>query len=154
MNSCHTAVLNCLGGISETVLSPPPGSAEKAILNWIEDWCDLLAEDRIAEACARLDEPNAYGHDWSADDIIAARESTFDPQSRFARTHPEGLAFTRPGISIGSAFASIGQLDDGSGYWAEYSLPISGEFSDLTAQFRFRWARGRLLVSLRDLRVL
>lgn len=127
---------------------------KKAILDWIADWCDLLADARIAEACARLDEPNSYGHLWSADEILAAIEETFGAESRFRLAHPEGLTFTKPKDSSGSAFAHVEELSDGSGYWAEYNLPISGEFSDLTAQFRFRWSRDRLLASLHDLRVL
>lgn len=136
------------------MFSPTRGSPKEAILDWIADWCDLLAHGRIAEACAHLDEPNSYGHNWSADEIVAAIEKTFGSESRFRLAHPEGLTFTRPKDSTGSAFANVEELSDGSGYWAEYNLPISGEFSDLTAQFRFRWSRGRLLASLHDLRVL
>ena len=32
----------------------------------------------------------------------------------------------------------IDELDEESGYWAEHNVPLNGEFSDLTAQFRFR----------------
>ena len=48
----------------------------------------------------------------------------------------------------------IDELDEESGYWAEHNVPLNGEFSDLTAQFRFRWVRDRLLASLHDLDVL
>lgn len=137
-----------------SLFSPTRGCPKEAILDWIADWCDLLAQGRVAEACARLDEPNSYGHNWSPEELVAAKEDTFGPKSRFRLAHPGGLAFTRPEDSSGNSFANVEELSDGSGYWAEYNLPISGEFSDLTAQFRFRWARGRLLASLHDLRVL
>lgn len=130
------------------------GDAPKAIMAWIVEWFDLLARGEIAEACARLDEPNRYERTWTAEQIAAAVEDTFDPQSRFARAHPEGLKFTRPDCSAGDPFANIDELADGSGYWAEYNVPISGEFSDLTAQFRFRRAGNKLLASLHDLHVL
>ena len=124
------------------------------ILDWVTAWFDLLAEGRIDEACARLDEPNAYGRRWSAGQVSAAVDETFTAKSRFRRSHPDGLAFTKPRQSSGNPFANVEELNDGSGYWAEYNVPLNGEFSDLTAQFRFRRARGRLLVSLHDLHIL
>jgi hypothetical protein len=129
-------------------------NASTAISAWIADWFELVAQGRIAEACARLDEPNSYGQRWSPEQIVAAVEDTFDPESRFARRHPEGLGFTKPSAAYGNACAHIDELDGESGYWAEYNVPLNGEFSDLTAQFRFRWLRDRLLASLHDLDVL
>ena len=136
------------------MISCGPDDAEKVILDWITDWCDLLAEGRIEEACARLDEPDNYGRRWSAGEVSAAVDETFSAETRFRRSHPDGLSFTEPRDSSGNPCANIAELSDGSGYWAEFNLPINGEFSDLTAQFRFRRARGRLLVSLQELHVL
>ena len=129
-------------------------NAHEAILAWITNWFDLLAQGRIEEACARIDEPGTYGRLWSAEQIVAAMDEAFDSESRFRRAHPEGLDFSKPQTAVGSPFANINEYEDGSGYWAEHNVPISGEFSDLTAQFRFRWSNERLVVSLDDLRVI
>ncbi len=40
------------------------------------------------------------------------------------------------------------------GYYAEHDVPLNGEFSDLTALFRFYRRGGELAVQLKDLHVL
>ena len=129
--------------------------AEQALLAWVRAWLDLFADGRGDEACALLDEPNAYGVRWTANDVTDLVAATFSPGTRFRAAHPEGPAFTPVATARGRDHASVGRFDDGSGYWVEHDVPLNGEFSDLTAQFEFRWRGDDALAAiLHDLHVL
>ncbi len=131
-----------------------PG-VEAALLDWSREWCELLAEGELAEACARLDEPNSYGVTWTPQAILQLVHETFNPETLFGRQHPEGPRFTSPRTAVGGERIDVGAFADGSGFWVWYDLPLNGEFSDLTAQLEFLWRGARLLaVRLHDLDVM
>lgn len=114
-----------------------------------------VADDRLEEACAALDEPNVYGVRWTATALRDLVEETFAPGTRFRAAHPEGPRFTPVGSARGNGRSSIIRYDDGSGFSLEHDVPLNGEYSDLTAQFDFHW-RGEhtLAARLHDLHVL
>lgn len=128
---------------------------EAELLAWARDWFELLAEGRLAEACARLDEPTSYGMVWTPEAIVGLVRETFGPETRFAAAHPEGPRFTSARAASGRERPSVGAFADGSGFWLDYDVPLNGEFSDLTAQFRFLWRGPRALAArLHDLHVM
>ena len=125
------------------------------LIAWVRDWLDLLAADRAADACACLDEPNVYGMRWSPADLQELLENTFGPGTHFRKAHPDGPRFTPVATAVGNARQAFGSYNDGSGYWVEHDVALNGEFSDLTAQFEFRWRGERVLATgLHDLHVL
>jgi hypothetical protein len=126
-----------------------------AVLEWARDWFDLLANGRLEDACARLDEPNHYGTVWTPESIVELVLDTFGPATIFGREHPEGPRFTSARTAAGRERSSFGTFADGSGCWLEYDVPLNGEYSDLTAQFEFSWRTpGTLAVRLHDLHVM
>jgi len=128
---------------------------ESDLVTWARDWFDVLAAGRLAEACARLDEPNHYGMRWTPEAITALLNETFSPGTVFAARHPEGPRFTSPRTATGREGLDVGAFADGSGFWLNYDIPLNGEFSDLTAQFEFRWRGPRTLAArLHDLHVM
>ena len=132
-----------------------PVEVEAALLAWVRDWLDLLAEGRLEDACARLDEANVYGIRWTPDAIRDLVEDTFGPGTQYRAAHPAGPRFTSVGGARGEATSSVGGYDDGSGFFVEHDVPLNGEFSELTAQFDFRWrGEGALAARLHDLHVL
>lgn len=136
------------------MLSVSPAEAERALVDWVRGWLDLLAAGRLADACALLDEPNAYGKRWRPADLTELVADTFGPGTRFRARHPEGPVFTPLAAARGDGHATVSAFDDGSGYWVEHDVPLNGEYSDLTAQFEFRWRGGALAAALHDLHVL
>ena len=131
-----------------------PEHAEGKLVAWVREWLDLLAAGRLGEACARLDGPAADGAPWTADRLRAAVAETFGPGTRFRVAHPEGPVFSPVRAARGRPAVAVGAFADGSGYWIDHAVPLNGEYSDLTAQFAFRWAGAALAASLCDLHVL
>ncbi len=136
------------------VTVPPTRKSEAVLLEWVREWLDLLASGRLADACARLDEPSGAGWRWTPAAITSAVEDTYGPGTRFRSRHPDGPVFTPVATARGSAHAHVGELDDGSGYWVHHDMPLNGEYSDLTAQFEFRWRGDGLSAALYDLHVM
>ncbi len=135
------------------IINSPDVEAE--LVTWVRDWLDLLAAGRLAEACGRLDERNHYGMVWTPEAITELVQETFAAGTVFAREHPEGPRFTSPRTAVGRERHDFGAFADGSGFWLNYDIPLNGEFSDLTAQFEFRWRATRILAArLHDLHVL
>lgn len=83
-----------------------------------------------------------------------AANAAFPSGSPFRRRFPGGLEFT-PTATVrgGHLGVDIISLDDG-GYWIDHDMPLNGEWSDLTAQFRFDRVGDRFAVSLQELHVL
>jgi hypothetical protein len=128
---------------------------ESDLVTWARDWCDLLPADRLAEACARLDEANQDAVAWTPEVITELVQDTFSPDTVFAARHPEGPRFTSPRTARGRERCHVGAFADGSGFWLHYDVPLNGQFSDLTAQFEFHWHGVRILaVRLHDLHVM
>ena len=128
---------------------------EENLLAFARQWADLLGQGKLLEACALLDGPDEYGGLWTPERLQNELNETYSPETIFYREHPEGPFFTSPfDAPSGRERFHCDAFDDGNGYWVDYDLPISGEFSDLTALFNFR-ASGRLYrVALEDLHVM
>ena len=132
-----------------------PDAPEKAILDFARRWMKLLADNRIDEACALLDEPNYYGIVWTPDSIKETVHETFSPDTRFYNYHPEGPIFTDPyELEAQRDREEPIEFDDGSGYHLDYDIPLNGEWSDLTAQFKFLKRPNGYAVILYDLYVM
>jgi hypothetical protein len=121
---------------------------------FVKQWVQLLADNRSADACALLDEPNAYGMIWTPTQIAEAIAASFPPQSSFARAYPSGMVITNPDELSEPPFCKIGTFSDGTGYWFDYAMPLNHQWSDLTAQFFFLKRPTGLAVVLHDLHVL
>jgi hypothetical protein len=109
----------------------------------VEEWLRAVATEQWNDAVALLDEANSHGVRWSAAKIRSAIDD-YSPGSRVCDPSTVG---SEPRITIG-------EFDDGSGYWLDYSVPINGAWSDLTAQFVFKRRMSRYAVILNDLHVL
>lgn len=135
------------------MLIPGNGAPETAIERWMAAWFDLLGQGRLAEAIEQLDLPGGDGAGWTPERLIAVIEDHFGPGTYFRWFHPEGPRLTPATTATGAAGAYVVALADGSGYKARHSVPLNGEFSDLVADFDFRWSGAALLVALYDLLV-
>lgn len=129
-------------------------SPEQAILTFVKGWMKLLADGRLEEACALIDEPNSYGIAWTPGMIRDMVNATFSPDTRFHTSHPEGPVFTDPFQLEEQRDVEVIEFDDGSGYAFDYDIPLNGEWRDLTAQFEFRTSPDGHAVVLHDLHVL
>ena len=126
---------------------------EKSILDFVIRWMKLLADDRLNEACALLDEPNCYGI-GTPDLIKETVNETFSPHTRFYIYHPEGPVFTDPSELKKQRDIEAIEFSDGSGYAFDYDIPLNGEWSELTAQFEFLKRPNGYSVVLHDLHVM
>jgi hypothetical protein len=124
------------------------------LLAVIQQWFRLLPGGRWDEASGMLDEPNRYGIRWTPQYIRYALDLAHGPGCRFRVSHPEGPQFTNPDTASGHACADVVAFDDGSGYSADHDVPLSGAWSELTAQFEFLRRPGGLAIVLHDLHVL
>ena len=107
------------------------------------DWFRRLAHGQFAEAVAALDEPTSYGERWSAESIQHALQD-YSPDA----------AVTNPDVLLPDRHQSLIAFSDGSGYSFDCSVPLGGEWSDLTAQFEFLHRPSGFAVILQDLHVL
>lgn len=131
-----------------------PEAPAESIVAFVKGWMKLLAEGRVEEACALLDEPNGYGITWTPRLIQETVNSTFSPESGFYETHPEGPIFTNPFELEEQLEIEVVEFDDKRGYAFDYDVPLNGEWSDLTAQFEFLRRSDGYSVVLHDLHVL
>lgn len=101
-----------------------------------------------------IDEPNCYGITWTPERIRQVVEDTFGPGCRFRSQHPEGIRWSDPDELGDGGHPETYPHDDGSGFAFDHDVSLNGEWSDLTAQFKFhRRAQGYAVV-LHDLHVL
>ena len=107
------------------------------------DWFRLLARGEFAQAVAALDEPTSYGEHWSAESI-----------QRAFRDYSPDATVTDPDTLPPDRHQSFITFSDGSGYAFDCSVPLAGEWSDLTAQFEFLQRPSGFAVVLQDLHVL
>jgi len=124
------------------------------LLGFVRHWLNLLASDKLDEACALLDEPNAYGHRWTPHDIREVVNATFCEGTRFRATYPEGPVFSGVETARPPCRFDVFPFGDGSGYAVDHDVPLNGSASDLTAQFEFKRREGAYAVILHDLHVL
>jgi len=124
-----------------------------AMLSFVREWFDLLAQGRFEEASVRLDEPNSYGVVWSADRLRMAAEEAFGPGSTFRARHPDGPRYSQPSEAAGSNPAEVTLMDEGR-YALDHDVPLNGEWSDLTARFFFLRRPDGYAVVLHDMHVL
>lgn len=128
---------------------------EQDIKDFVKHWLKLLANNRLNDACALLDESNCYGIVWTPDMLLEAVHNTFSPDTRFYRLHPEGPIFTD--LDALEEYPGQGEViafSDRSGYAFDQDIPLNGERSDLTAQFEFRRGANGFAVILHDLHVM
>jgi hypothetical protein len=127
---------------------------EEELIAHVRAWLNLLADGRLTDACAQLDEPNTYGVSWTPAAIMRTLSDTYGSDSRFRREHPQGPAFSRVERATGEGRASVVAFEDGSGYSVEHDVPLNGAYSDLTVQLEFRWRGATLAFILHDLHVM
>jgi hypothetical protein len=125
------------------MIAIPKTEAQDAFSEFIHRWFRLLAEDRLDEAIAELDEPNSYGLRWNREQILGSLHS-----------YDYAAKATEPSLAVGRAVSSFGEFADGSGHWLDHAVPLNGEWSDLTAQFEFKRRPEGFAVILQDLHVL
>lgn len=113
--------------------------------NYVMQWFELLSLQQWHQAAAMLDEPNCYGVTWAEAEI---KKALFD----FVRG--KVYSITSPASIAAPARISIGEFQDGGGFWLDCDVPVNGKWSDLTAQFEFNAKGNEYLVSLHDLHVL
>ena len=126
------------------MVAVPGENVERTFRSYIEQWVRAVAQSDWAGAVGMLDEPNSYGVRWSESEIQNALEA-YSPGAKVS--NPANLKNGSPRISLG-------KFDDGSGYWFDYSIPINGDWSDLTAQFAFKRRGNGYAVILDDIHVL
>ncbi len=127
---------------------------EDELINFVQQWLDLIAQGRIEEACKNIDKPNSYGIIWTVEKIEQVIKDEFSPETIFGKQHPEYIAFTTVQNTKGNFRADVLKFNDGSGYSVEHDVPLNGEWSDLTAQFEFIGKAPDFEVILHDLHVL
>ncbi len=121
---------------------------------FVRGWFELLAQGRADLACGSLDQDGAQAVRWTAEAVLRLVHETFGPGTVFAAAHAEGPRFTAPADATGDPGLSLVAFTDGGGFAFDHSVPLNGAYSDLTAQFEFRWNGDRLAVTLHDLHVL
>ncbi|HEY9404083.1 MAG TPA: hypothetical protein VIQ24_15600 [Pyrinomonadaceae bacterium] len=131
-----------------------PESPEQSILLFVKGWMKLLAEGRLVEACALIDEPNSYGIVWTPSSICETVSKQFCPDTAFHESQPTAPNFTDPFKLEEQREIEVIEFADGSGYDFDYQVPLDGEWSDLTAQFEFLKRPQGYAVVLHDLHVL
>jgi hypothetical protein len=107
------------------------------------EWFRLLAHGDLAQAVAVLDEPTSYGEHWSAESL-----------QRALRNYSPNATVTDPDTLPPDRHQSLITFSDSSGYTFDCSVPLAGEWSDLTAQFEFLHRPSGFAVVLQDLHVL
>lgn len=114
-----------------------------AFSRFTHEWFQLLAHGQFAQAVATLEEPTSYGERWSAESIQHA-----------LRDYSPDTVVTDPGVLPPDQHQSLIAFSDGRGYSFDCSVPLGGEWSDLTAQFEFLHRPSGFAVVLQDLHVL
>lgn len=145
-----------------SVITIDPQEPLKAILPFVKNWLQLLADGKLAEACAQLDEPAYDDVRWTPESILQAAHDTFSPQSRFYKWHPEGPIFTSPydldeqTDLIEDWLENAAEDDEPNDdfIYFDYYVPLNGECSEMPALFEFYKRDGGYVVMLRDLHVL
>jgi hypothetical protein len=129
----------------------PDTAPEATLLVFVRAWFKRIAAGRMQEACAILDEPNACGIRWTPERIHQAVEDAFGITSAFRSRHPMGFRWTDPdelGDGGNPQYCKVeGELD----YSFEHDVPLNGEWSELTAKFRFVRHSHGYAVALHDL---
>lgn len=114
-----------------------------AFTRFTAEWFRLLAEGQFEHAVAALDEPTSYGERWSAESIQDA-----------LRDYSSDAVVTDPSVLPPDSHQSLVAFSDGRGYAFDCSVPLSGKWSELTAQFEFLHRPFGFAVVLQDLHVL
>jgi hypothetical protein len=126
----------------------------KDIKAFVHSWLKLLAAGRTDEAMQQIDEPNRNGDALTFNDLRVIINETFCEGTIFRQQHPGDLFISNPDELEDNGEAHLYAYDDGSEYTLEHSLPLNGEWSDLTLDFEFRKRNDRYTVALNDLHVM
>jgi hypothetical protein len=116
---------------------------EETFSQFAFNWFRLVARGEIDMALAAIDETTSYGIRWSADSI---RQALLDYSPHATVTDPGDLPL--------DVHQNLITFTDGTGFAFDCSVPISGQWSDLTAQFEFLRRPNGFAVILEDLHVL
>lgn len=127
-----------------------PDSPIDDILPFVKAWLKLIADGKVHDACAKLDEPNSYGVVWPPDQIEELIFEYLGPEE----VRPLASVVSDPDLLPEGRNVVVGAFDFCSGYWFDYELPLDGEWSDLTVQFEFYERTDGFAVVLHDLHVL
>jgi hypothetical protein len=139
--------------VRNRLVIPSSPTAEQDLKEFLFRWLQLLSDGKLQKACSQIDQPGWDGL-WTPEKVMKIVNETFSPESRFYRLHPEGLRFTSPyGLREEKWSTNVYALDDG-GFRIEQSIPLNGEWSDLSAIFEFRRTPDGYSVVLEDLDVL
>ena len=136
------------------MLKYPLLNPENELIEFVYNWFELLAQGKIAEACALVDEPDSDGFAWNEDKLVSLLNFNYGPDSIFVKEHPKGPVFTSPTTAQGRHVPIFVEYDDHSGYVVQILIPLNGEWSDLTAMFEFEIRNDMLVVKLDDFQVL
>jgi hypothetical protein len=135
-----------------TVISNSPEHSD--LIAFVHRWFRLLSDGRDDDAAAQLDEPNEDGQQWSGQAIRHAIDEAFPEGCRFRVQHGGSLRVTDPKSASGSSQETVVELADRDGYSVWCSVPLNGEWSDLSALFTFVRRDDGLAVVLDELHVL
>jgi hypothetical protein len=111
---------------------------------YVRSFFQLIAHGQWHSALAYLDLPSSYGRTWTQREIEKELETYGS----------NGIAISSPTSTSGTPYTSTGVFNDGSGFWLDFSVPLNGNWSDLTAQFEFKKTTEGYAVALEDLHVM
>lgn len=130
---------------------------EADIIDFATRWSKLMAAGDMQAACDLLDEPNGGGDWWTPKMLRECVEvEHFGPGTIFSRLHPEGVVYSDPEMVQRTCPSRQHQVCPfgKDGYCLDWELPLNGEWSDLTAQFRFSRSPEGFRVCIYDIHVM
>ena len=112
---------------------------------FIRDWVNLLAQDNFELACQVLDSNNIYV--WNTESIKEVFLQYWRGEMPVIN-NPYTMDLTKERVDFY-------EYDDGSGYAADYDIPMENDWGDLTAKFSFvEITQGFYHTYLTDIRML
>ncbi|WP_290501506.1 hypothetical protein [Alcanivorax sp.] len=127
---------------------------EKIFEQFVENWFELISEDRWEEAFVLIDLPPSYGEMYTPETFRQEIENDhFCEGTMFRKQHPE-IVYSNPKSISGSGSPSVYPLEGTHNYAFEYDVPLNNEFSDLTSGWEFIDAGSFYKVKLDFLHVL
>jgi len=127
-------------------------SADEELLAEVHAWIELLSEGNFANALQRI--PGEQDEAWTPqllEQVVAGYG--------LPRPHPRGVRFqvTSPGNAAGAVQVALVErevLPPGALAYVEHSLPLNGQWSDLTATFVLYPSESKASLRLREVHVL
>lgn len=138
-----------------TVRQLPENASNEDILNVIQEWVELLAADNFGAACAMLQ--NSPDAPWTPDFLRRwiSNYGWHDPMKDGSTYH---VTSCQSAVGWETHYQIVNQSNppNASGFTGDvmYTLPLNGEWSDLTALFSIFSREGFLVLQLDDIHVL